>query len=208
MFFGCILLCWCLTAGAQTDKAWSFAPDLGILLNKEGFVDYGFGYRVDHGGSNLEFGISALRRLYPIEQSRVSYEYGLRLQKAVLRLDAFSDTDNARAGLQLDRYGASVPLRVFWGARGMFTDRRRRQSGLFAELLLSGYTGNDLVKNVYSSQLSLGARTRGKRFYYQLSFGWPLLTTETIFTFNGRGFAYRNRERRLALLTVGYQLLD
>ena len=190
----------------QTNKVWSFAPDLTILLNKEGVSDYGFGYTVDHAASNLEFGISALRRQYPLHASRLSFEYGLRLQKSFIKLEVAGPGDGRRQSLSLDRYGASIPLRVFYGAKGAFTDRRGRQSGVFAEVLLSGYTGDDLLRNVYGSHFSLGARTRGRRFYLQLSFGWPLWVGKTQFTGRGQGFAFTNRERRLGLLTVGYQL--
>jgi hypothetical protein len=191
---------------AQANTVWSFAPDLAILLNKEGTGDYGFGYLVEHAGSNLEFGFSALRRLYPIRPSRLSYEYGLRVQKAFVNLRVGAPQTSGRERLSLDRYGVSIPLRIFYGGKGAFTDRRGRQSGIFAELLLSGYTGDDLLRNVYSSHLSFGARTRGRRVYFQLSFGWPLYTSETQFTFRDRGFAYTNRERRFGLLTIGYQL--
>ena len=202
-----IVLAFTLTGvHGQTNKVWSFAPDLTVLLNKEGNVDYGFGYAIDHSGSNIEFGLAALRRHYFITPSQLSYEYGLRLQKAYLGLRVTSPSTTQPTNITLDRLGASIPLRLFYGGKGAFTDRRSRQSGLFAELLLSGYTGDDLPKNVYTSHLSLGARTRGRRLYFQLAFGWPLLATETRFIFEEQGFAFPNRERRYNAVTVGYQL--
>lgn len=193
-------------AMGQSDKVWSFSTDVGILINRQGTLLFGDDYIFNFDRSNPAFGISVQRRHYPIKQSHFSYEYGLRLQRSFIGLSGGNVLDSRTQDLNLDRFGASIPLRVFYGGKGGFTAVNKRQSGLFAEVLLSGDTGNDLVQNVYAAHASLGARTRGKRLYYQISFGWPVFATETVFTFDDRALAFTNRERRFTAVTIGYQL--
>lgn len=190
----------------QSNKVWSFSADLNILLNKGGAILFGDEYIFDFDRSNPAFGIAVQRRHYPLKRSHFSYEYGLRLQRSFIGLTGGDVMDSRTQDLNLDRFGASIPLRVFYGGKGDFTAVNKRQSGLFAEVLLSGDTGNDLVQNVYAAHASLGARTRGKRLYYQISFGWPVFATETVFTFDDRALAFTNRERRFTAVTIGYQL--
>ncbi|PPK87651.1 hypothetical protein CLV84_0599 [Neolewinella xylanilytica] len=192
---------------AQNNSIISIAPDLTILLNKQGLNLYDNGYLVDHAPSNLSFGLSALRRHYSRAGKPLSFEYGLRLHKETTRLDV-TGPNAERSGITLHQLGVGVPLRVFFDGWKKGKGLIKNQSGLFVELMNSANFRGDLSKNVYTSHLSLGARTKGRVVYFQIAFGWPVYTSQTFFTALDRGFAFTNNQRRFALLTLGYSLPD
>lgn len=194
------------TLKGQRDNLLSISPDFTILQNNLDIGDFGFGYTIDHATSNIEFGLSILRRHYSRKGRTFSFEYGARLHKGITRLEVKRNNQSV-SDISLHKIGISAPFRIFFD--GFKSEKRlykSSQSGLFLESLNSVHFRGDLAKNVYTSHLSLGVRTRGKRFYLQLTYGWPILTTETIFSVGTQGFAFTNSQRRFSFLTVGYTL--
>ncbi|MGB3799478.1 MAG: hypothetical protein WA952_06650 [Lewinella sp.] len=192
---------------AQRNSIISIAPDVTILMNKRGLNLYDNGYVVDHASSNLSFGLSALRRHYSRAGKPLSFEYGLRLFKETTRLDV-GGPNAERSDVTLHQLGVGVPVRVFFDGWKKGKGLVKNQSGLFVELMNSANFRGDLSKNVYTSHLSLGARTKGRVVYFQLAFGWPVYSSQTVFTALDQGFGFTNKQRRFALLTLGYSLPD
>ncbi|WP_116109211.1 hypothetical protein [Lewinella sp. IMCC34191] len=192
---------------AQHNSIISIAPDLTILMNKQGLNLYDNGYVVDHASSNLSFGLSALRRHYSTAGKPLSFEYGLRLFKETTRLDV-RGPNAERSDLTLHQLGLGVPLRLFFDGWKKGKGLIKKQGGLFVELMNSANFRGDLSKNVYTSHLSLGARTGGRVVYLQIAFGWPIYTSQTFFTALDQGFQFTNKQRRFAVLTLGYSLPD
>jgi hypothetical protein len=190
---------------AQSEFITSVSPDLTLMLNQTGPRQFGTDYAVTLDRSSLSFGLALQRRHFSRRGRPLSYEYGLRLNKAIDRMEVFGP-GGIRQDVSLDQFGVGVPLRVFFDGFQRRAVRSNGQSGLFVELLSSAHFGDDVLRTTYSSHLSLGARTRGKRLFYQVSFGWPVLTSNTSFTALDRGFVFQNRQRRFGAVTIGYSL--
>ena len=203
-----VLLLLCGAAGtslAQNNAIISVSSDLALLLNKQGAQAYSPELVVDYAPTNLEFGLAVNRRHFSRRGGALSLEYGLRLQKMMTRLTAYGP-NGQRVKPTIHQVGLSVPVRVFFNGWAKNKTLQKKQGGLFFESLNSTYFRGDVAQQVYTSHLSVGARTGGRRFYLQMSFGWPVYTSRTVYQTLERAVGYTNRSRRFGLLTVGYSL--
>ena len=190
------------SVNGQGYTAWSVTGDLAVIMSKDDKFQ-AEDFLLSKSSNSLEYGVNVLARRFYNEMSPVSIEYGIGLNRSSYSLTLYSPDEPSRE-ISIDQIGVSAPFRIFYG--GKFTrNRNRRQSGLFVEAIPSGRFGSDILRPIFDGYLGLGARTRGRHVYLQIAFDWRIFTTKTYFAVDERQASFRDRTRRAALLTIGYQ---
>ena len=189
---------------AQSSVLTSLNSEFTMLLNDEAPAGVAPGYLVRRQNPTYSVGATLRQRRFSRKGSPFSFEYGLGVHRMTTRLE-LNRLSGERADLSLQRTELSVPLTLFFDGfkdhKGLF----RSQSGLFVSARTGlQFRSKELAANVYNTHVLLGARTRGKRVYVQLSFGWPVWTTASRFTGLGRAFSLQEPARRFTFLSLGY----
>lgn len=203
-----LLTCWLLAGGsilsAQSTSLLSVNPEFTLLLNEAATGDFGFGYTVSRRSPGYSFGLTVRRRHFSRKGSVFSFEYGLGVHRTTTRLDV-NRTTGERADISLQTTDLSLPLRLFFDGFKPYKGLFRSQSGLFVGIHPAvRLRGEDVLRNVFTSHGAVGVRTRGKKVYVQLSYAWPLFSSDTSFTALEQGFILDDSNRRFTFLSLGY----
>ena len=192
------------SVSAQSSVLTSLNPEFTTLINDGSLTTFGPGFTVERESPGYAFGVTLRQRRFSRKGSSFSFEYGISAQRVTTRL-TFRQLSGELADVSLRSTQLSLPLTLFFDGFKPANRLYRSQSGLFASLRTGlQFRGQDLAANTYGSHLLLGARTRGKVLYFQLSYGWSLWTTDSRFTAFGKAFALREPARRFTFLSVGY----